>query len=99
MPKEVFIVAAKRTAFGTFGGKLKEFTANELGGFAAQAAMKQLPQGTPISSVIFGNVAQTSNVGIIQYHICFILLIGCSLSGTPCWTSLPIAHSNASADH
>lgn len=31
MSKQVFIVAAKRTAFGTFGGALKNVTATELG--------------------------------------------------------------------
>lgn len=51
---------SKRTPFGTFGGKLKDFSATHLGGLASIAAVKQLPQGTPIDSVIFGNVLQTS---------------------------------------
>ncbi|KAJ3367753.1 3-ketoacyl-CoA thiolase, mitochondrial [Allomyces arbusculus] len=57
----VFIVAAKRTPFGAFGGKLKDLTANELGGLASKAALDTLPEGTPVDSVIFGNVSQTSN--------------------------------------
>ncbi|KAI9138755.1 Thiolase, N-terminal domain-containing protein [Paraphysoderma sedebokerense] len=57
---DTFIVAAKRTPFGAFGGKLKDFSATHLGGIASQAALKQLPKGTPVDSVIFGNVAQTS---------------------------------------
>ncbi|KAI9183244.1 3-ketoacyl-CoA thiolase, mitochondrial [Blastocladiella emersonii ATCC 22665] len=61
MSKNLFIVAAKRTPFGAFGGKLKHMTANELGGAAAKAALAALPAGTPVDSVIFGNVAQTSN--------------------------------------
>lgn len=55
-----YIVAAKRTAFGAFGGKLAGFTATELGGFASIAAIKMLPEGTKIDSVIYGNVLQTS---------------------------------------
>src|SRR4051794_18911744 len=58
---QVFIVAAKRTPFGAFGGKLRDFTATELGAFAAKAALGTLPSTTPIDSVIFGNVCQTSN--------------------------------------
>eukprot|EP00158_Paraphelidium_tribonemae_P007304 Partr_v1_DN28188_c0_g1_i1_m55021 putative acetyl-CoA acyltransferase 2 len=57
---QTYIVAAKRTPFGAFGGKLKDFTATELGAFASEGALRQLPAGTPISSVIFGNVCQTS---------------------------------------
>ncbi|KAI8907190.1 Thiolase, N-terminal domain-containing protein [Gorgonomyces haynaldii] len=60
MPKSVFIVAAKRTPFGAFGGKLAHLTANELGGLASVAAVKELPQGVKIDSVIYGNVLQTS---------------------------------------
>ncbi|RKP22057.1 thiolase [Rozella allomycis CSF55] len=56
----VYIVAAKRTAFGTFGGSLKEFSATSLGTISSKAALKQLPEGTPIDSVIFGNVIQSS---------------------------------------
>ncbi|ORY00833.1 thiolase [Basidiobolus meristosporus CBS 931.73] len=57
----IFIVAAKRTPFGAFGGKLKELTANELGGIASKAALETLPKETKVDSVIFGNVCQTSN--------------------------------------
>ncbi|KAI9292781.1 thiolase [Neoconidiobolus thromboides FSU 785] len=58
---KVYIVAAKRTPFGAFNGKLKGFTANELGGLASKAALKDIPEGTPIDSVIYGNVCQTSS--------------------------------------
>ncbi|KAJ3186051.1 3-ketoacyl-CoA thiolase, mitochondrial [Gaertneriomyces sp. JEL0708] len=58
--KDVFIVAAKRTPFGAFGGKLAHLSATELGGLASIAAVKQLPEGTKIDSVIYGNVLQTS---------------------------------------
>ena len=55
----VFIVAAKRTPFGTFGGKLKAITATELGKVAAGAALEaaKVPLDA-VDSVIIGNVAQ-----------------------------------------
>jgi acetyl-CoA C-acetyltransferase/acetyl-CoA acyltransferase 2 len=54
-------VAAKRTAFGAFGGTLKAVRATELGAHASRAALDQsgLDPGE-IDQVIFGNVAQTS---------------------------------------
>lgn len=57
--RAVFIVAAKRTPFGTFGGKLKGFTTTDLGQVAATAALEagKVPKEA-IDSVIFGNVAQ-----------------------------------------
>lgn len=55
-----FIVAAKRTPFGAFGGKLAKFTATQLGAHASRAALQSLPAATKIDSVIFGNVLQTS---------------------------------------
>lgn len=60
MSKNVFIVAAKRTPFGAFGGALKGYSANQLGGIAATAALKQIPKNVKVDSVIFGNVLQTS---------------------------------------
>lgn len=56
-----FVVAAKRTPFGAFGGKLSTFTAAQLGGLASQAALAHLPQGTPIDATIFGNVHASDN--------------------------------------
>ncbi|KAJ2363625.1 hypothetical protein IW150_006685, partial [Coemansia sp. RSA 2607] len=69
MSTQSFIIAAKRTPFGAFGGKLKDLTANELGGIAAKAAVASLPSNlqshmtttsSPRQSVIFGNVLQSS---------------------------------------
>lgn len=66
----VYIVAAKRTAFGAFGGKLAGLTATELGGIASAAAAKNLPSGTPIDSIIYGNVLQTSrDAAFLARHI------------------------------
>jgi acetyl-CoA acetyltransferase family protein len=61
MPKEVVILAAKRTPFGAFGGGLKDLTATDLGVHASKAAMAQA--GAPADDyghVVFGNVQQTS---------------------------------------
>lgn len=57
----MFIVAAKRTPFGAYGGLLKDFTATDLTEFAAKAALsagKVSPES--IDSVIVGNVMQVS---------------------------------------
>ncbi|KAM5219409.1 3-ketoacyl-CoA thiolase, mitochondrial isoform 1-T2 [Hipposideros larvatus] len=61
-PNGVFIVAAKRTPFGTYGGLLKDFTTTDLAEFAARAALsagKVSPE--VIDSVVVGNVLQTSS--------------------------------------
>ncbi|KAF3829820.1 hypothetical protein GH733_001771 [Mirounga leonina] len=58
----VFIVAAKRTPFGAYGGLLKDFTATDLTELAAKAALsagKVAPE--TIDSVIVGNVIQSSS--------------------------------------
>eukprot|EP00038_Savillea_parva_P031350 m.85426 g.85426 ORF g.85426 m.85426 type:complete len:400 (+) comp9631_c0_seq1:42-1241(+) len=57
----VYLVAAKRTPFGTFGGKLKDVTATDLGVESATAALAAGEiDPKDIDSVIYGNVAQTS---------------------------------------
>lgn len=59
--RDCWIVAAKRTAFGGFGGTLKGVRANELGAHASRAAVAQSGLApNEIDQVIFGNVAQTS---------------------------------------
>ena len=57
----VFLVAAKRTPFGTFGGSLKALSATDLGTHATKAALEsiQLDPGA-VDAVIFGNVIQTA---------------------------------------
>ncbi|XP_055415231.1 3-ketoacyl-CoA thiolase, mitochondrial isoform X2 [Bubalus kerabau] len=55
----VFIVAAKRTPFGAYGGLLKDFTPTDMAEFAARAALsagKVSPEA--VDSVIVGNVMQ-----------------------------------------
>jgi acetyl-CoA acyltransferase 2 len=59
--KDVVILGAKRTPFGTFGGALKDLSATDLAVHASRAAMAQA--GAPADDfghVVFGNVAQTS---------------------------------------
>jgi acetyl-CoA C-acetyltransferase/acetyl-CoA acyltransferase 2 len=59
--KDVVILAAKRTPFGTFGGALKDLSATDLAVHAATAALRQA--GAPAEDfghVVMGNVAQTS---------------------------------------
>ncbi|CAK7311775.1 3-ketoacyl-CoA thiolase, mitochondrial [Vulpes lagopus] len=58
----VFIVAAKRTPFGAYGGLLKDFTATDLTELAARAALSAggvSPEA--IDSIIVGNVIQSSS--------------------------------------
>jgi acetyl-CoA C-acetyltransferase/acetyl-CoA acyltransferase 2 len=59
--KDVVILAAKRTPFGTFGGALKDLSATDLAVHAAKAALAR--SGAPaedVGHVVLGNVAQTS---------------------------------------
>jgi acetyl-CoA C-acetyltransferase/acetyl-CoA acyltransferase 2 len=58
---DIVFLAAKRTAFGTFGGALKNHSATDLGVIASRAAlMASGVKPGDVDSVIFGNVAQTS---------------------------------------
>jgi len=57
----LYIVAAKRTAFGGFGGKIKDITATNLAVHSSKAALQSANINPEIiDSVVFGNVAQTS---------------------------------------
>jgi len=61
----VYIVAAKRTACGAFGGKLKDLTATDLAVHSTQAALadaKLDPKN--VDSIVFGNVAHTASDAI-----------------------------------
>ncbi len=61
MAKEVVIVAAKRTAFGTLQGALKSMSANDLAAHAAKAALAEAKVPLELfGHVIVGNVMQTS---------------------------------------
>jgi acetyl-CoA acyltransferase 2 len=69
--KNIYVVAAKRTPFGAFGGKLKNLTATDLcveSSKAALAAGKIDPSW--VDTVQIGNVAQTSaDAAYISRHV------------------------------
>jgi acetyl-CoA acyltransferase 2 len=59
--KDIVIVAGKRTPMGEYGGALRDFTAIELGAFAAKAAITQSEHApAEFDHAIFGNAMQTS---------------------------------------
>ena len=61
LPRDVFLVAAKRTPFGTFGGKLKDLSAIDLAAIAGEAALKAGGvDPNVVDHVVVGNVCQTS---------------------------------------
>ncbi len=61
MSKELVIVGAKRTAFGTMNGALKGLSATDLAVHAAKAALSQSGAApSDIGHVVVGNVMQTS---------------------------------------
>lgn len=62
LSKGVYIVAAKRTPFGSFGGALTKFSATDLGVHAATAALAAgKVDPALVQATIFGNVAQSSS--------------------------------------
>ena len=71
LARPVFIVAAKRTPFGTFGGKLRDKTATILGVHSSKAALESASiDPATVDSVIFGNVIQSAADGIyVARHI------------------------------
>jgi len=63
--RAIYIVAARRTPFGSFGGKLKDYTATNLQELANRAVFKQIKLSPDaIDSTIIGNVSQTSTYAI-----------------------------------
>src|SRR4029453_4669930 len=58
---EIYIVGGARTPMADYTGKLKDFSAIELGAIASRAALERTG-GRPgdVQHVVFGNVAQTS---------------------------------------
>jgi acetyl-CoA acetyltransferase family protein len=58
---DIVFLSGVRTAFGTFGGSLRDFSAIELGTTAAKGAIQKAGiKPEDIGHVIFGNVLQTS---------------------------------------
>ena len=62
MSEEIFILGGARTPMADYAGKLKDFSAIELGAIAARAAMERTKIApADIDHVVFGNVLQTSS--------------------------------------
>ncbi|MGH2451526.1 MAG: acetyl-CoA C-acetyltransferase [Candidatus Limnocylindria bacterium] len=68
---DVVIIDGARTAFGAYGGGLRDVSATELGVVAAKAAIERAGVPTErIDQVIFGNVLQTSGDAVyLARHI------------------------------
>jgi acetyl-CoA acyltransferase 2 len=81
----IFIVAAKRTAFGSFGGSLAKVSAVDLGVHATKAALAAANVNPAIvDNCIFGNVIQTGDdAAYLARHVA--LKSGCAIS-TPSLT-------------
>ncbi len=60
-PGDIAIVSGARTPFGRYCGKLKDFTAQELGAIAAKGALERGGvEAKEVDHVVFGNAQQTS---------------------------------------
>jgi acetyl-CoA acetyltransferase family protein len=60
-PQEIAIVSGARTPMGRYCGKLRDFTAQELGAIAGKEAIKRAGvDPNEIDHVVFGNAQQTS---------------------------------------
>jgi acetyl-CoA acetyltransferase family protein len=60
-PGDIAIVSGARTPFGRYCGKIKDYTAQELGAVAAKAAMERAGmRPEDFDHVVFGNAQQTS---------------------------------------
>src|SRR6187549_3300916 len=61
MIKEIYILGGARTPMSDYTGKLKDFSAIELGAIAARAAMERTGvKPEDVDHVVYGNVLQTS---------------------------------------
>jgi acetyl-CoA acetyltransferase family protein len=65
MIKDIVFLSGRRTALGTFGGSLKDFSATQLGAAASRAAIESAGVSpAAIDHVVFGNALQTSGDAI-----------------------------------
>ncbi len=63
--REVVFLSGKRTAFGTFGGSLKGFSATDLAVFSAKGALEAAGVDSgDVDHVVYGNALQTSSDAI-----------------------------------
>jgi acetyl-CoA C-acetyltransferase len=93
--KEVFIIAAKRTPLGSFGGSLAGFSAPELGIVASKSALDASGMsGDEIDEVFYGNVC-SANLGQAPARQ---VALGSGLSNaTPCTTVNKVCASGMKA--
>jgi acetyl-CoA acetyltransferase family protein len=62
MNKDIYIIGGARTPMAEYTGKLKDFSALELGAIAARAALDRTRlKADSVDHVVFGNVLQTSS--------------------------------------
>src|SRR5215467_9309295 len=60
-PGDIAIVSGARTPMGRYGGKLRDFTAQELGAIAAKCAIQRAGvEAAEFDHAVFGNAQQTS---------------------------------------
>jgi len=71
LSRPLYIVAARRTAFGAFGGKFKDLSATELAVKSTVAALEDAKlDPSHVKSVIFGNVIQSAaDAAYLSRHI------------------------------
>lgn len=71
LSRPVYIVAARRTAFGAFGGKFKDISATDLAVKSTTAVLEDAKlDPSHIKSLIFGNVIQSSaDAAYLTRHI------------------------------
>jgi acetyl-CoA acetyltransferase family protein len=64
-PNDIAIVSGVRTPMGRYGGKLRDFTANDLGAIAAKCAIQRAGvEPGEFDHAVFGNAQQTSGDAI-----------------------------------
>ena len=75
--QNIFIVAAKRTPFGSFGGSLKSLTATDLATVATKAALESgNVDPSVVDSVFVGNVIQSSaDAAYLARHVGLVSLL------------------------
>jgi acetyl-CoA acetyltransferase family protein len=65
MAKDVYVIGGARTPMGEYTGKLRDFSALDLGAIAARAALQRTGvKPEDVDHVVFGNVLQTSGDAI-----------------------------------
>ena len=69
--EKIVVLAGKRTAFGAFGGSLKDLSATDLGVISAKATLEQAGVSPEkVDHVVFGNVVQSgADAAYLPRHI------------------------------